>query len=146
MVRPVLLLLALPILLAACGKPAAIKTIASKTGSVTLPKVGTLTLRLEMRELEGQKLAVGLFSYAGEETVTLESQVSLYRFDTNKTNALERIEDSFDLASGSTKTISTKTVGETRRSCASVTVRANAFDPDGNEIIKNAVFDVCERN
>ena len=51
----------------------------------------------------GEKLAVGLFSYAGEETVTLESQVSPYRFDTNKTNALERNEDSFDLASGGTK-------------------------------------------
>jgi hypothetical protein len=133
------------VLLFGCGKTAPIKTTATASKTLSLSGIGTLSSKLEIRETSDKALAVVLFTWSGSDAVTVTSSLTLYRFDTNKLDELERSDAAFDLDPDSSKAVSTDTTTETRRRCAVMTITATGFTSSGDEKTVSGNAQVCEK-
>jgi hypothetical protein len=132
--------------LPACAKKAeVIKITASSSKTLTLKGTGTLGLRLEIHQLAAEANTVAWLTWTGENPATVTSSLTLYRFDTSKPNVLHNVEKELDLEIGKDGSVTTNTVSESRRLCASFGFTLSGFDVDGNEVIKTDSAQVCEK-
>jgi hypothetical protein len=140
-----LLLMLCCIAFIACGKTPAIKVTASGTKTVSLSGIGSLTAKLEIREQGDKALGVVLYTWTGKDLATVSTSVSLYRFDTNKLEELQRTDAAFDLDTDESKAVSTDSTTEMRRRCAVLTITATSFDVDGVEKTNAGNTQICEK-
>jgi hypothetical protein len=139
--------LGLALILGACAtKPEAIKITAATSRSLTLKGSGTAQVRLEIHQVKDNANAVAWMTWTGENPAVVTSSLTLYRFDTSKPNVLHNVEKELDLEIGKDGSVSTNTVTESRRLCASFGFTLSGFDVDGNEVIKTDAAQVCEKS
>jgi hypothetical protein len=140
-----MLLLLSCIAFVACGKTPVIKVTASGSKTVSLSGIGALTAKVEIREQGDKALGVVLFTWTGKDLATVSASVSLYRFDTNKLEELQRIDAAFDLDTDESKAVSTDSTSEMRRRCAVLTITASSFDVNGTEKANSGNTQICEK-
>jgi hypothetical protein len=131
---------------ACAAKPEVIKITATTSKSLMLKASGTASLRLEIHQLKDTANAVAWMTWTGENPATVTSSLTLYRFDTSKPNVLHNVEKEMDLEIGKDGSVTTNTVTESRRLCASFGFTLSGFDVDGNEVIKTDSAQVCEKS
>jgi hypothetical protein len=137
----------LALILTACAaKPEAIKITAATSRSLTLKNSGTAQVRLEIHQVNNNANAVAWMTWTGDNLATVTTSLTLYRFDTSKPNVLHNVEQELDLEFGKDSSVSTDTVTESRRLCASFGFTLSGFDVEGNEVIKTDFAQVCERS
>jgi hypothetical protein len=133
--------------LTACGaKTVAPKITAATTKNLTLKASGTAQVRLEIHQLGDSANAVAWMTWTGDNPATVTTSLTLYRFDTSKPNVLNNVEKEIDLEFGKDSSVSTNTVTESRRLCASFGFTLSGFDVDGNEVIRTDAAQVCEKS
>jgi hypothetical protein len=131
--------------LVSCGaKPLEIKITAAKSSTVTLAKIGKLSVRLEIRRLGSETNAVALMSWAGSDTSSVDAQISLYKLS-SKLLPLRSNADSMEFDSGQTRITGTQTILESSRTCATLTLAVSAFNANADELLENSVIDACEK-
>ena len=137
--------LALACAVPACGqKPAEVRVTAKKSTTVSMSKIGVLSVRLEIRRLADDVTGTAWLSWSGADAATVTSQLNLYRYSTTKLSPLKGVDDSSDLDDGKSKAFAVPSVLEPERTCANLALSVSAFDADANEVVKNAIAEVCE--
>jgi hypothetical protein len=131
--------------LVSCGaKPLEIKITAAKSSTVTLAKIGKLSVRLEIRRLGSETNAVALMSWAGSDTSSVDAQIALYKLSSNLLS-LRSNADSMEFDSGQTRITGTQTILEPSRTCATLTLAVSSFNANADELLENSVIDACEK-
>ncbi len=144
-IQPVVMILALGWVLLSCGKTATIKVTASSSKTLTISKVGTLSVRLELRELEAKSIAVTWLTWNGDQASTVTGTVKVFRYDSSLLKELVSADVAAELDAGADKSIATDQTDETRRKCASATLSLSAYDANGDTVTVPATMQACEK-
>ena len=137
-------LLPLVALVSCAGKPAVLEIAASRTATVTLSKVGKLSVRLEIRRLGKEVNAVALMTWAGGDSASVDTTLEQYQF-TNRVKTVRSVADSLEFDSGQSRVTGTPAALETNRTCASLTLTVSGFNANADEVLESGVVDACEK-
>ena len=137
-------LLPLVALVSCAGKPAVLEITATKTSTVTLSRVGKLTVRLEIRRLGNETNTIALFSWAGSDTASVDTTLTQYRL-TSKLQALKSTSDTLEFNPSQSQLTGTPATPEPNRTCATLALTVTGFNANADEVLENALVEACEK-